>query len=249
MPINGEQFPSPEPEPNSENRHVEPEEYKNKKTKYFSDFALKNFSTMRILKKGGLLGREGVDWRNIAEHCLTEAVAADILAEHLHADRNEVVEAALLHDWFKRREVESMNQLGGEQGYGISKAEDKKLLSKFNVSKDIIALANANIPESADPDYLEERPIEQKIVHFIDLITSGSEFMNAEDRLLKVEENPRNVEFSDSFRGRYNGKTLFEFQRQLAVEEQDEFENILGLEKGTLISFIEREIEKRTASS
>ena len=43
-------------------------------------------------------------WRNVSEHCLLEAVTADILAEGLglaEEEREQLVAGAILHDFFK----------------------------------------------------------------------------------------------------------------------------------------------------
>ncbi len=51
-----------------------------------------------MLERGGVLGRGNEDWRNVSEHCLTEAVVGSLLAEALSADMSAVERALLLHD-------------------------------------------------------------------------------------------------------------------------------------------------------
>ncbi len=217
------------------------------KTKYFSNFASKHMPEMRILQKGGILGKEGEnpDWRNISEHCLTEAVAADILAESLQADRKKLVTAALIHDWYKRREVETMKQMGGGLGYRETAAEDERLLTEYNVPPEVISLAHANIPSSSDSKQLGKRTIEEKIMHYIDLTTSGTDFIEVETRIEQVSKKSHNIEFSESFREQYEGKSLFEVQLEVTKSEQAEFENALQLEPGTLIEYIKNKLEER----
>lgn len=231
---------------NLENKNESEE--KKKKTLYFSNFALKHLSSMRILREGGVLGRGGEDWRNVSEHCLAEAVGADILAEYLGADRDKVVKAALLHDWYKRREAEAVKKLGGAKGYQKTAEKDERLLRGFGIQKEIIKLAHSNIPESSDPDYLKNRSLEEKIIHYLDMITAGSEFVDFVERTRISEQKPKNIEFSESFREKYRGASLYEVQIEAAKMEEEEFEKLLGLESGKLLEFIKTKLEERIKS-
>jgi HD superfamily phosphodiesterase len=214
------------------------------RTKYFSSFALSHMPEMRLLRLGGILGRGNKEWRNVAEHCLTEAVAADVLAEHLSADRSTLVSAALLHDWYKRQEVEAMKVSGAKSGHVVTLEEDKRVLGERGVNERVISVAHSNIPETADHRELAARSLEEKILHFVDVITSGSDFLSVDERFDVLELKPRNVEFSESFRERF-GKSLYELQRELGHIEQEEFEKKLGLSSGSLITFIKNKIEER----
>ncbi len=224
---------------------VQPTEFERKKTSYFSRFALGHLRDMRILRKGGVLGKENRDWRNISEHAIVEAVGADILAEALNTNREDVIQAANLHDWYKRREVEMMKKLGGAQGHAVTAVEDKRLLHEYGVPPHIVKLAHSNIPDSIDREYLSSRTLEEKIMHYMDLITSGSDFMNFRDRINIVAQEKHNVEFSDSFRDKYGGKSLFEVQEEVAQLEESEFEKLLGVPSGGVIQFIRKKLEER----
>lgn len=204
---------------------------------------------MRVLKEGGLLGKENVDWRNVSEHCLVEAVGADILAEHLDANRQDVVRGALLHDWYKRHEIAARREHGGSKAFVITSVEDKRLLNELGVPENIILIAHANIPESDDSEYLADRSLEEKIIHYMDMITDQSTFTDPEERLRKAEENSRTMEFLESFREKYHGKHLNELQREVLKLEQTEFEEKLGLAKGSLLDFLQVELQKRIEST
>ena len=230
-------------------RKQEESEFEERKTKYFSDFAVKHMAEMRILAEGGILGSENKDWRNISEHCLSEAVVADILAEHLKADRKGVAQATLLHDWYKRKEVEAMQEHGADAGYQKTTEEDEKELRKLGVPEHIVRLAHANIPESDEKEHVKSRSLEEKIVHFADHIIQGSEIVNFTERRRVLEQKKRNVEFSDSFKRQYSGKSLFDVQfEDICPSEQGEFEESIGLEKGSLIDFLRNELRKRIDS-
>ena len=134
-------------------------ENERRKTSYFSRFALKHFNDMKILGKGGILGKGAEKWRNISEHCLVEAVGADILTEYLGVDRDKrdkVVKTALWHDWYKRREIEAMQKFGGGEGYQKTADEDERLLRESGIPEDMIKLAHSNIPENSDLNNLKK---------------------------------------------------------------------------------------------
>ncbi len=225
------------------------ETFEQRKTMYFSRFATRHLSEMRVLKKGGVLGRGNELWRNISEHCLSETVAADILAEALGADREKVAEATLLHDWFKRREVEAMKKLGGAKGYEATAGEDERLLKEYGVPDEIVRLAHSNLPENGDPEYLRRRPLEEKIIHFVDIITDGSNWVDFRDKLQKARGSKTTVEFSESMRERFGGKSMLELQEELTAGEEREFEEILGLGSGELMAFIFKKLGERIQSS
>jgi HD superfamily phosphodiesterase len=214
------------------------------RTRYFSAFAQRHMNEMRILAAGDVLGKESEGWRNVSEHCLVEAVGADILAERLGADREKVVQAALLHDWYKRHEVE-MSRSDGVEGYWRSIEEDKVILREKGIAEDIITISKAIIPESADPEYLSNRSVEEKIMYIMDMMTSGTQWMPPLERQKISAKNPNVQAFSESYRKRFNGKSLLE----LLIEDQaivvKEFETKLGLATGELVPYLKEELQRR----
>ena len=226
-------------------RLTNPDKNETRKTRYFSDFALRHMKEMRVLAKGGALGKENAEWRNVSEHCLAETVGADILAEALGADREKVVTAVLLHDWNKRTEIETMTQHGAEEGYKEVTANGERLLRNYGVPEDVVTLSQSNILKSANRNDWLNLPIEAKIVYFIDVITSGTKFVGFEERLRLAAQKPNTVELSEGFRSTYGGKSLLQVQAEASSLIQKELEDLLHLEPGTLIDFIMRKLEER----
>ncbi len=215
------------------------------KSQYFSYFALRHLSTMRILRGGGILGKENIEWRNIAEHCLVEAVGADILAEYTGADRDSVVVAALLHDWYKRNEIEAMKQEGVSLGYKKADQKDRLILKTYGIDDAIISLTHSNIIQSIDPLYLEQRTLNEKIIHFIDFATSGTHFVQLKERRQSLEKKKQNIDFSNSFKNQYEGNSLYDVQYMIGAQEQEEFEKLIGVESGSLIIFLKKKMIER----
>src|SRR6185436_11074978 len=80
--------------------------------RYCATFAQKHVSLFRAHIIGKVLGKEHDAWRSVSSHCLMAGMFADVLAEQLHAThagRRVVCQAAILHDWAKRREVERLS--------------------------------------------------------------------------------------------------------------------------------------------
>lgn len=219
-----------------------------KKRAYFSNFALKHLTEMRALVKGGVLGKENAEWRNISEHCLVEAAGGNLLAEMLDANQEKVAQALLLHDWYKRKEIEAMQEVGGALGYAKTAEEDSRLLKEFGFPDDIVKLAHSNIPEKADSNYLSGRSPEEKIVHFMDIVTLDTNFSDFRERLELAKQKKHIVEFSDSFREQYQGKSLIELQEEVAKAEEEEFEKKLDLKPGILIYVLKEKLQERINS-
>ena len=227
--------------------HCAPDEDKNM-VNYFNNFIHKYPNEAKILIKGAVLGPSNKEWHNIAKHCITVAIGADILAEKLHFDREKVIKACLLHDWYKRREIEMMTIYGGQKGYELTSKKDRQLLKKFGVSKKIIKILNSNVLKSADQKYLKNRPVEEKILHYMDMITCETKFGSYKERLSVVEKKKHNIEFSESFRPILGGKSLFELNYEVIDIVQNEFEKKINLKPGTLIDFIKKKFKERLIS-
>ncbi len=108
-------------------------DFDTKKRAYFTAFATSHLNSFRPHYQQGevLAGHkasnvEGGVWRNVSEHCLVAGVVADMLAEELKLgdeDRELVVRAALVHDWYKKHEKLALDQLrtGGTSRSSSSK--------------------------------------------------------------------------------------------------------------------------------
>lgn len=77
-----------------------------KKKKNFQQLAISNLPEMRLLFKGGKLWSKD-KWRNVVEHSLTQAAAAEVMADVLALpkdEKKELIRVAFCHDWQKRLE-------------------------------------------------------------------------------------------------------------------------------------------------
>lgn len=205
------------------------------KTAYFAQFAKSHLSAFRPhLKQGETLGKGPEIWRNVSEHCLVAGAFADILADELHLptdQKNTVIKAALLHDWFKKHEVEDIKKSNGTltlQAYADIRDRDAIGLRDMGISEDIIALASANIPKTeSGPQNLPE-----KILWYVDAMLESTHAVPINMRFDIAENDPtikdRNTAVSNLFRSQYNGKSLYEVQRALADKIGTELSERIG---------------------
>jgi len=225
------------------------QDFERGKTAYFADFAKSYLSAFRPhYRQGETLGKGPEVWRNVSEHCLVSGVFADILSDELHLppdQKNLVVKAAIMHDWFKKHESiaqRAANQEGTLSLQTISeiKARDNQALQEMGVPQDIIALTGANVPETqAGPEALPE-----KIIWYIDAMLSNTEPVPIRQRFDDLErgwdgtkEDPiraeRNNALSSLYKEYYDGQSLYDVQRELGNRISAEFAQIIGYQRET----------------
>lgn len=220
--------------------------FDHRKTKYCSEFAVSHLSSFRPhFQYGQTLGKSPEVWRNVSEHCLVAGIFADILAEDLELsseDRKNVVKAALLHDWFKKHEAMAQREAAERGGLTLEDMDelsevDSEYLRKMNVSEEIIKIKAANVPDSIEG----LRDDTEKILWYVDAMltnTSPSVISNRFDDLKRgwtgeKEDRARavrNNSFSNAYKAKYEGKSLYEVQLLLGDKIGREFSERIGFE-------------------
>lgn len=169
------------------------DEFERKKKRYFSKLALSFRTELRIHRDVGLWERNqsgAREWGNVSEHCLVEGARIGVLADRLslsRAARKDLVSAAVLHDFYKRNEVESMREAAA-QGRSLHEAsissdhEAKRKLEEAQIPSHVIRLVGSvgNHPETLfgikailDKEELTEEDISILVMHYIDDYTKG----------------------------------------------------------------------------
>lgn len=215
-----------------------------RKTKFFSKFAASHLSAFRPHRsQGETLGKGPEVWRNVSEHCLVAGVFADVLAEELglSADqRDRVVKAAILHDWFKKHEAiaQRAEKESGELSLHTLnriKEADTMALKVMGVSQDLVDLMGANVPETVEGP----QSVSGKIIWYVDAMLSNTDAVSIRQRFDDLERGwdgakedslraERNKAFSDLYRERYGGRSLYDVQRELGDKIGAEFAQIMG---------------------
>lgn len=223
------------------------------KTRYWARKAVSSIAEMRQNKKTGLFPKEE-GWRNVVEHELVEAEAADVLAEKLGLlvkERETLKISALLHDSFKRREKE-MAEKEGISGFDQSAQSQLEFLRSLGYPEEIILLAGSTGHTSLEEfnrDF-DSIPTIRKIMHYVDDVVLGNDIVPLDERIGALERNPRYAELNEQGRKKFDGKTYFEVQREISKRIEREFAPKLGLsDPSTIPVFIKDCISERIAQS
>jgi len=224
--------------------------------KYFADLALGYLSLIKMHKESGHLpspknlssqkkaaniessGQE--DWSNIVRHCLAEAGAADAVARLINLtekERAQLIEAAILHDFDKKIQVEAFraDPARKKENYYRLLEEGTKTLEAHGVDPAVIEIIKS-VGHERSKEVLENKiPLLSKILHYLDGITEGTQLVSPQSKL-------------EGMRQRY--PELFkagEFKDWVASKEkiQEELATRMGLEDpNQLPNFISQKVKQ-----
>lgn len=106
-------------------------------------------------------------------------------------------------------------------------------------------LMKANIPESENG----HDSLAAKIMWFADACLTGTDIKPIGQRFDDLETDERNgarnKEFSDGFRPKYNGLSLYEVQRQLGERYAAEFAERIGIQPDQIYDWIRTKVQER----
>lgn len=212
----------------------ETQEFEKAKTRYFTKKTLAHLPEMRKAKEAGLFPKkEG--WRNVVEHMVVEAEAADVLAEAFNVPekkRKALNTAATLHDVYKRRERELASQKGAT-GFDEAAASQSEFLRQQGYSDETIALTESvghtSLIKFQD---LSKIPLIFKIIHYVDDITLNNDLVILDDRIDALEANPRYAELNQQGVAIF-GKPYFTVQREISKVIEREFAAAIDLSDPT----------------
>lgn len=228
-----------------------------KRAKYFSRLALRNLSLIRLHKEFGLLPRkEG--WGNVTEHCLVEAAAAEVIAEKLGLNKDmkeKLVKAAIVHDFYKRREIEGAGKSGnGMAAFDESVAESDEILKRKGVDETVCLVAGSSAHTSLggmelvveNMDRLDDVGKLRAIFNYLDNVTLNNDLVELDTRINLLESNPRYRRLNEEGREIFNGRTIFQVQRSIAEKIEKWLASNFGLAvQRDLPLFLKRAVEEK----
>jgi hypothetical protein len=195
------------------------ENYDNKKIFYQEYFRSRNIdlsAEIKLLVDGGKLKTED-GWGNVFEHCLIQAIAADVISDLLNLgeeEKQKLMKAAAVHDWNKRSEKKQGDFTEEER----QKAES--LLTEVNPDKTLLAatgldfLAKISKPESG-VSFLE------KLQFYLDDITRNTEIVSFDDRINEVESRRQDLNENDDYTKLF-GMKFFDKEREVGHSIEQE---------------------------
>lgn len=204
--------------------------------KYSQSRVVSHPTEMRHAKQTGLFPKkEG--WRNVVEHMLVEAEAADVLAEALgvpESERKNLYTAALSHDVYKKKEKEIVQQKGAS-GFDEAANLQSEWLRELGYPEDIIELTKS-IGHTSLVRFqnLDQVPLSLKIIHYVDDITQNNDLVSLDQRMDALEANPRYTELNERGIAIF-GKPYLTVQRKISKRIEKEFAEQIGLKDPTQI--------------
>lgn len=225
---------------------------------YFNKLILKYGRAINLHVNPGDLwnsDEHGRNWKNVTEHCLIEAARVEELTELLGFDpelQDKLIEAAVVHDFYKKREIE-LTRIGIEKGdsgrEGVLKNEDEAVdvLLGAGFSQKQIAWTQSvsgdpqnvhRMKKIIDAGSFDLDKIADLILHYVDNYTRGSSWVapaelqgtkiinDIDRRNLMNAENPDYRKMNEEGRELNSGHPFFDgmtrFESAAAVNHEIE---------------------------
>lgn len=213
---------------------------------------------------------------NVAEHMAMATLITDILGEKLGLgarQRADVNTAAWIHDsgkktermWqvaieeaesdptseFLTEESDEMSLVGARKKEALEQVSmmEEWENAEFGISPRVSRLIKENIPSTAEG---HGEDLAAKIMWFADACLTGIKIQPIEQRFNDLESDAkngeRNIAFSNSFKERYHGKSLYEVQRDLGKKYIKEFSDQMGISSEDFYSWLNAQVNSRIQS-
>lgn len=223
-----------------------PESLERQKRNYFEKLAFRHLPQMRALFRGGKLWKKE-KWRNVAEHCLVGAAAAEVLAEALGLPEQEaekLIRDTAFHDWDKRLEKRPQDFTEAE----IQEAD--RLVRAAMMGEEPRKGSHGPWANGR----FDEISFEEQLERYIDNLLNGSEIVDPVTRLTELAKRrgdlSKDPEFAD-----YDGDLSGFWDREIAnaIKVQKELFERLKARGADVASpedvpeFVKREIARRIA--
>jgi len=215
-------------------------DFDKKKQKYFSRLGLSVRESFDLHKKAGLWDRvpesSKRDWGNVSEHCLVEVARVGVFSKLLGlSDKvsGELAEAAAMHDFYKKGEIETA-RAAGFTWESFNEASDKatKMMRENGVGGSVVRLVNSighyslnEVQEVLNKPELGDADLAYLVMHYVDDYTINADWAVGGDiigeRMKNNANNPRYAQINETGRQHFNGETAYEAQARVGHAVQD----------------------------
>lgn len=256
------------------------------KTAYFQDLAISTLSSFRLHKAAEHFDYEDAQdglrvqgWRNISEHCLVEVARVDVLADLLNLPediKKDLQFAAAAHDYRKKGEILERKRDTSWDGATVSVDKTAELLWQSKLSRRAIEIAQApgsrtilQIEKMLDeePEHLSETDIAYLGMHFVDDVTSGSNWVSEatvengilvndfDKRIMNLLNNPKYAQEIEEGKLHLGGRTIVEAMLVCGDRVESLLEALIrersgiDIEHKRLPEYIDSQIKSRIAET
>ncbi len=240
---------------------------------YFVKLGLQLKNPLRLHKAAGLWDRipkssqVGLkEWGNVSEHCLVEAARVAVFSTWLGFSRDlreDLIHAAALHDYFKKREKEMTRQEGNtEVSYDSAERESYRLLTEAGFSPRVIYLTDATgtvesvrtrTPQILNEQELSEDDIAYLVMHYVDDYTRGADWAipveQQQDRM--VNDFDRRMDDLEKRYPELREEGFLELQRGIGYQVEQRLADLISQRTGLNINpkkmpeMVDEEIRKK----
>jgi hypothetical protein len=201
---------------------------------------------MLAWEEGGLLNPTWSDgklvrlWMNVIAHQVSTAVLARRIALRLIPQvviTDNIVEAALVHDFYKRREWETVQEA---KSAGVDWAEANRaaelasgqVLEALGFEKEVVFLAGSTGDLGLEIMLSGNATVGQKIIFYADSCVSGSKIVGYkkrfDDLLPEFRPGGRYESVDAAYAEKYNGRTHREVWDEVVISIQAELARMVG---------------------
>ncbi len=191
-----------------------------------------------LKEKGGLTG----EWSNVYDHCFTEGRVAAVFGGLLRLsaqDTDALVKAALLHDWYKRKEREATKAKGAGE-YDQAARKSAALLQEAGYSEDIVLLTQS-VGHTSLKTILESDNFLHKLMHYIDDITFNNQVTGVDERL---KAWGKYQELNELGRALFGGKTYSQVQQEVGHKIEQEVASHMGCAPEEVIPTVKARLQE-----
>lgn len=144
---------------------------------------------LKLYTDYGLLP-ESEGWANIVRHCLIQAAAMEVIADGLKfqkKEKDDLVLAALVHDFYKRRELELIKK-EGDSTATLEKAEEQsaKILLENNIDSEVVKITDAIGITKLDLIKDPSCTLAEKIMFYVDSITLHDQILSLKEKVAEL---------------------------------------------------------------
>ncbi|MDO8602196.1 MAG: hypothetical protein Q7R62_03720 [bacterium] len=175
------------------------------------------------------------NWDNVIDHCLLEAARAEVLADciGLSAEtKKNLVQAAVLHDFYKKHEVEGMRSevAAGGSGWKSYQATGKEavhILKEASISPDVIEIFSSigsqpvvleQINSILKKSVFAEQDVVRLAMHYLDDYTIDTDWVRP------AEKDAAGVMITDFHRRMQRNKSRPSYEK-MNQEQRAEYKN------------------------